>query len=191
MANVDIRASIIRQVSELLGKSQINQTSSGGPAGAAIDSAYDRLLPSILEGDDWRFATVTIELNKLEHTSNVPRFKSVYLLPDNYLRLNYLIPNTTDYDIQERYLYCNSDKLLAEIRFRVDESRFPPSFVDFFIFKLASELAAMPAFSVPAQLVSWLASEADKKYIKALSSNGQSVPSRSIVDAPLIDAGFW
>jgi hypothetical protein len=183
------KADIIRQASTLLGKSAVNQTSSSGPIGAALEDAYNRLLPAILEGDDWRFAAATQELNRLEHTSNVPRYKYVYQLPANYLRLNKTIPELIDYDIQENYLYTNVTTLTAEFRFLVDASKFSHTFTDFLVYKIALDVT--PIALVKPEYATWLERQADKKYLKALASNGQSIPPRDIVDKPFINAGFW
>jgi hypothetical protein len=182
------KADIIRQASTLLGKSQVNQTSTGGPAGNALEDAYERLLPALLEADGWRFATATVQLNRLEQTSNIARWHYVYQLPANYLRLNFLIPRV-DYDIQERHLYSNATTLTAEYRFLVDVSKLPATFIDFFIYKIAAECG--PVLNINKALVETLSMLADKKYLKALASNGQSVPTKEIVDNPFIDAGYW
>jgi len=183
------KADIIRQASSLLGKGQVNQTSSSGPLGAALNDAYDRVLPAVLEADDWRFAAATQELNRLEHTSNIKRWQYVYQLPANYLRINKMIPDLMDYDIQENHLYCNASKLAIEFRFLVDPSKFSATFTDFFVYKLACE--ASPIALAKPEYASWLQQQADKKYLKALASNGQSIPPREIVDNPFITAGYW
>ncbi len=183
------KADIIRQASALLGKGQVNQTSNDGPIGAALDDAYNRLLPAILEADDWRFAVATVQLNQLEHTSNIARFKHVYQLPADMLHLNKTIPEFVDYDIQENYLYTNANTITAEIRFLVDPSKFSAAFTDFLIYKIAADVT--PIVLAKSEYANWLATQADKKYLKALASNGQNIPPRHVVDNPFVWIGYW
>jgi len=183
------KADIIRQASTLLGKAAVNQTSDSGPIGAALEDAYNRLLPALLEADDWRFSTFTQELNRLQHTSNIKKYLYVYQLPAGYLRLNKLIPELIDYDIQENYLYCSATSLVAEFRFLVDAGKFPATFTDFLVYKLAVDVS--PIALVKPDYATWLDKKATEKYLKALASNGQSIPPRDIVDKPFINAGFW
>lgn len=191
MAFPTTKEEIIRQAAELIGQANINQSvGNASPLALTMGNAYDRIVRELLESYKWQFATATVQLNRLEQTSNIARWQYVYAMPASYLRIDALIPNS-DYDIQENHLYSNSTELSMEYRFMVDASKFSASFVSFLVYQLAYEVSTTPAANISEAKIAKLQKDAQLKFANALVNSSQTVPNRKLRDGSLITAGYY
>lgn len=110
----------------------------------AAEQAYDLLVPSILETNNWRFATQIAQLSKLPETPPSGSYwTSVYQLPAGFLKNIRIYPQNYEYDIYENFkIYSNwNGEIWMEYIFMPDPSRFPNLFALFVSYDIAVYLA--------------------------------------------------
>lgn len=116
----------------------------------AAEQAFDILLPSVLSSGNWRFS---MQIQQLSLSVEIPPiqtgWQNIYNLPAGYLKNIRIIPHNYRYEIyQDRQIWCNWGTLspvFMEYAFMPEISQLPASFVNYFIFEIASFLALSSA----------------------------------------------
>ena len=181
------RIQIISNALTIIGKGPVNDTSSIGDIGAAIEEAYDLLYPTFLAADNWRFNVRQQALSKLVQTPLIDNWDSIYQLPSDYLALIRLDPRS-DFQIYEDKVFSNANELNAEYRFLTLEANLPAYWVTYFVYALAEHVAL--AVALQESYAKVMEAKKDFAYSKALAVDGYSHPNQAIVDAPFISARF-
>ena len=140
------RVQIISQALTLLGQKPIMSLTNQSDIVTAADNSFDMLLQGTLSTGFWRFATTIIELQQIASTPIGGYWLYAYKLPTNYLKLVHLWPHNYDYEMYENSLmYSNFNNafqpLFLEYIFSPVVQNFPPYFVKYFIYEIASYLA--------------------------------------------------
>jgi len=183
------KVQIISRAFNLIGKGSISNIGTDQLSAAASD-AFDLLLEADLSGGMWRFAADIIQLNQLVQVPIDSRFRYIYQLPSDYLKLIRLYPQTWDFEIYKDgkiYTNVNNNLFLEYIRM-VDVTALPPYFVKYITHELASWLAASNA-QQPA-LTQYLDQKTDIYRSQAMAFDAQNRPQTPMVSAPVISNRF-
>jgi len=132
----------------LLGEAPITSLETESAPSQVANTLYATVLDAALASYPWRFALVETTLAKESSAPANEGWQYAYQLPSTYLHLNRVmvapgargsIPN---YEVVGELIYTNvSDGLLVETIQRPVESKFPPHFVKFLVYQLASDFA--------------------------------------------------
>jgi hypothetical protein len=179
------KVQIIANAIALLGKGPIATISSGGDFASFAENMYDLTISSVLAKGNWRFATAIVALSQLVAEPPVDDWQYAYQLPATYLALVRLYPDSRQFQIYEnKLMYANFNSASIEYRFLPDASRFPPHFVEFFTYYLASVIALTGGLT--GDIVTRLENKADKALGSALATEGASNPNYAIRGVPYI-----
>lgn len=137
------KTSIISLAINLLGHKPIQSLEDADDMVIVAEQAFDILLPSILSTGNWRFA---IKIEQLTLSTLVPPIQTgwsqIYLLPSGYLGNIRIIPQNYDYEIYANsQIWCNwgtESQVFMEYIFQPDISQLTPSFVNYFIYEIAT-----------------------------------------------------
>lgn len=185
------RVQIVSNAITLLGKKPINSLEGQGELVDAANQAYDFLLESCLSKGTWRFAVKQQQLALLQQTPIDNRFKYVYQLPADYIKMITLVP-TLRYDweiFENQRLYANfNDTVWAEYVFRPAPGQFPAYFNHYFVYELAVYLALSsaqkPEYYAP------LSAERALLFCQAAAFDAQSRPQTALQSQPAIRNRF-
>jgi len=156
----------------------------------AAEQAFDILLPSVLSTGNWRFS---MQIAQLSLSPIIPPiecgWQNVYLLPAGYLKNIRIIPQNLVYEIYAGGLiYCNWGTLspvYMEYAFLPDIAQLPMSFINYFIFEIASFLSLSNA-----QKPDYFAALEKKRTTQlaiAAATDAQNRPNFSQVTMPVLD----
>lgn len=156
----------------------------------AAEQAFDMLLPSVLSTCNWRFA---IQIAQLSLSPIVPptgtNWTSVYYLPAGFLKNIRIIPQNYVYEIYTgNLIYTNwgtDTPVYMEYAFQPDISLLPMSFVNYFIYEIASFLALGSA-----QKPEYFAALEQKRIMAlavAAAGDAQNRPQASQVSIPVLN----
>lgn len=153
----------------------------------SADQAYDMLLPTVLSWGNWRFATQIQQLSKtLETPPTETRWSSIYLLPAGFLKNLRIWPQNYDYDFYEnRKIYTNWTGVIhMEYIFEPDPSLFPPHFVAYFVYEIATFLALSNAQKT--EYFDKLEAKRIQQQGISMAVEAQNRPNYSQVDFPVL-----
>jgi len=113
-----------------------------------VDQVYDSFAQNILTIGNWHFATKKQQLSQ-STTTPINQWSYIYNLPADFLKLITVwdssgthILSVNEFELyEERNLYSNLDGLWIDYLYYINESYWPPHFVEFAITALAAELA--------------------------------------------------
>ena len=149
MAFTDI--DICSQALVLIGEKPITSFTDGTTPAIASENLYEATVQDLLGNYPWRFATAQAQLTRL---ANAPatEWDAAYQLPNDLLSVETVMvqDRVIDFDRFEDRLFCNAtenDAVILEGTYRVAEQFWPPYFLSYLRFVLASKFA----FSVAAQ----------------------------------------
>lgn len=180
------RVQIISNAITLLGKKPINALEGQGELVDAANQAYDLLLDSALAKGTWRFAVKQVQLSLLVDQPVDSRFRYIYQLPADYLKMITLWPLRYDWEIFENQkLYANfNDTVWAEYVFKPASGFFPAYFDHYFVYELAVYLALSsaqkPEYYAP------LSQERALLFCQAAAFDAQSRPQTALMSKPAI-----
>ena len=130
----------------LLGHKPITTLDNADDLTIAAEQAFDIFLPSVLSTGNWRFAK---QIQQLSLSPIIPpvgiNFRNVYYLPAGYLQNIRVIPQNYVYEIYANSLiYCNwgtQTPVYMEFSFVPPINQIPASFINYFIYEIASFLS--------------------------------------------------
>lgn len=141
------KVTIISNAITLLGHTPIVSLDAGDSMVVSAEQAYDLLLPSVLSSNNWRFAVTSQQLSQSIETAPFP-WKTVYLLPANWLKTIRVIPNIYVWDIYENSkIYAQySGVWYMDYVFQPDLTQLLPAhFATYFVYEIAAYLALSSA----------------------------------------------
>ena len=131
-----------------LGSNTLSSFEEATPQSITTAQIYEIFIESLLTRSNWHFAMKKQQLTRLSGAP-INEWTYKYVLPADMLKLRAVwnssqtsILTIDEYEIFEvRNLYANDTSLWADYIYRIDESYWPPFFVEFVISALAAELA--------------------------------------------------
>jgi len=140
------KTSIISLAVMLLGHKPIISLDNADDMVISAEQAFDILLPSVLGTGNWRFS---IQIQQLTLSTEVPppqtNFQQIYLLPAGYLKNIRIIPQNYVYEIySNNQIWCNwgtQSPIYMEYAYLPDISQLPATFVNYFIYEIATFLS--------------------------------------------------
>lgn len=183
------KVQIISNALSLMGKKIIVELGQDDLSDAA-EQAFDMLVPAEFETGFWRFATTQAQLSQINAQPITDRFRYIYKLPANYLKMVCLIPQNWDFEIYEnKQLYCGlNNPLYIEYIFMPEITNFPFSFCKFISYLIADYLSLSNAQSVQYQGV--FAQKAEIWKSIALANDAQNRPQTPLQSKPIITNRF-
>lgn len=144
MANTKV--SMVSNAITLLGHAPIASFEGGDQMVVAAEQAFDMLLPAILAENNWRFAAQIQQLSESVEVPPTP-WKTIYLLPADWLKTIRVYPNIYVWEIYENSkVYAQfQGTFFMEYIFQPDISKLPAHFVKYFILEVAAYLALSSA----------------------------------------------
>jgi hypothetical protein len=156
----------------------------------AAEQAFDILLPSVLGTGNWRFAT---QISQLSLSTQIPplqtNWQNIYLLPSGYLKNIRIIPNNYVYEIYANsQIWCNwgtQTEVFMEYAFLPPIEQLPATFINYFIYEIAS-LLALSSAQKPEYYAALVAAK-NIQWAIAQSTDAQNRPQYSQADIPVLD----
>lgn len=144
------KTSIISLAVMLMGHAPIQTLDNADDLVTAAEQAFDILLPSVLATGNWRFS---MKIEQLVLSTQVPppqtNWQNIYLLPAGYLKNIRIIPQNYVYEIYSNsQIWCNwgtMSPVFMEFAYLPDIAQLPASFVNYFIYEIASFLCLSSA----------------------------------------------
>lgn len=136
---------ICQQALVVIGAQPIASFDDGTTESIACSNLYENTVRDELSQYRWRFATNQVQLSRLVDFPSA-KWKAAYQLPPGCLAVATVFVNDipTDFDRYEDNIFCNaleSDVVILEGTFYVDEQFWPPYFVQMIVYRIASQLA--------------------------------------------------
>lgn len=140
------KTSIISLAVMILGHKPIQSLDDADDMVIAAEQAFDILLPSVLGTGNWRFS---IQIQQLTLSTLIPppqtNWTQIYLLPSGYLKNIRIIPQNYVYEIYANsQIWCNwgtQSPIFMEYAFLPEIAQLPATFVNYFIYEIATFLA--------------------------------------------------
>lgn len=169
----------------LLGGSPLSSFTEGSTEAVIASQLYKTTYHALLTETLWHFATRHKKLFK--HVEKPKgNYSSKFQLPVDLL---YVVKcSVDDYEIYERNLHANSDEILIEYVYPVDEVNLPPYFVTALEYTLASKFA-IPLTGNTTR-AKFFVDEAEKKLRKARTIDASQRPNTPLSDSPYVSARF-
>jgi len=173
----------------LLGHKVVTTLDDADDLVVAAEQAYDILLPSVLSTGNWRFCK---KIEQLVLSTEVPPiqtgWQNIYLLPAGYLQNIQIIPNNYVYEIySNNQIWCNwgtMSPVYMEFSFVPEPNELPASFVNYFIYEIATLLALSNAQKP--DYATYLESKKNTQWAIAAASDAQNRPQFVKWDIPTL-----
>lgn len=132
-----------------VGHAPVQSLASSDALVQAAVAIWDIKLPAVLASGNWRFATQTAELTKLNEPAPHP-WTNVFSLPAGWLKTIKMHPAIYDWDIyHDKKIYTYEyGPLYMDYCYMVDVSQFPAHFTDYFVYEIAAPLCLSNAQKV-------------------------------------------
>lgn len=180
---------IISQASILCGRQGFNSVDAGGSFAQDGSALYQTLVTAELGSNRWRFAQAFQAMGVL--TTLTPSFDNwsyYWEMPADLLML-FRIDPMVNYAVFGNRVLTNTNQSLTVIYAKsVPVSKWPATFSMYIIYKLASVMAISVTNSD--RMVARIKGDADMWESRALFSDGQSTPARSIRSQPYVDVRY-
>lgn len=142
---------ICSQALVMIGAEPISSFSDGTTESIVATTLYEATVQDTLGNYPWRFATAQAVLTRLAAEPET-EWDAAYQLPSNILSIETVMinDNAIDFDRFEDRIFCNAtetDEVILEATYRVDEQFWPPYYINY----LRLRLASLFAHSVAAQ----------------------------------------
>jgi len=144
------KTSIVSLAVMILGHKPIITLDDADDMVISASQAFDILLPSVLATGNWRFS---MKIEQLTLSTEVPppqtNWTQIYLLPAGYLKNIRIIPQNYVYEIYaNNQIWCNwgtQSPIFMEYAFLPEIAQLPASFVNYFIYEIATFLCLSTA----------------------------------------------
>lgn len=136
--------SIINNALQLLGCNRLTSMTDNTPEAKAASNTYNDSLKTILSECCWSFASKRVSLNKI--ANKTPEWtkdgKNTYFqLPSDFVEVFEVSDENALWEIEGESILANVSELgIKYVYFLTDASKYSASFVDAFIYKLASDM---------------------------------------------------
>lgn len=180
---------IISQASIICGRQSFASLDSGGSFAQDGSALYQSLVTAELGSNRWRFAQEFQDMGVL--TTLTPSFDSwqyYWELPSDLLMLFRIDPMVEYVVFGNRVLTTTNQSLTAIYAKSVPVSKWPATFSMYIIYKLASMMAISVTNSD--RMVARIKGDADMWESRALFSDGQSSPARSLRSQPYVNVRY-
>lgn len=155
----------------------------------SASQAFDILLPSVLGTGNWRFS---MKIEQLVLSTEIPppqtNWTQIYLLPAGYLKNIRIIPQNYVYEIySNNQIWCNwgtQSPVFMEFAFQPEIAQLPATFVNYFIYEIASFLA-LSAAQKP-EYFQALEAKKNVQWAIAASADAQNRPQFVKYDIPML-----
>ncbi len=125
----------------MLGQTPISSLSQNAPRAEKCNAVFSMLRDAELGSHNWKFATVYVDLSRVDETPDF-NYDYSYQLPGDFLKLTQPDDNTIEYRIVGDKLYTNADEIGIEyIKQVTDSGSFSVQFTDLLTARIAKELA--------------------------------------------------
>ena len=181
------RVDIIQNALVLMGLKPDANIIDSSEAESTANQAYDLIYPQIISINNWRFSIKLQRLNQLDEIFELKDWKYVFALPNDYLGLIGIHPNT-NYSIYGKNIVANVKDITLEYKFLPDIEDAPAYFDEYFVLELAAHLGQSMAEN--SNLAAFFANKALMLKAEAIYQDNQSVPSPEILDDPFISVRF-
>ena len=158
-----------------------------------VSNLYDDTKKGLMYYTFWNFATHKVQLSALTETPTDVNYTQAFQLPGDYIRVKGVFDDNgalrTNYSVENNKIYASHNPLFLEYIRQMDESNFPPFFIEDLIAKLAYEICE--GVTGVGTLQDRLANEFQRKLAKAMTVDGQETPPQRIIaidDARLVRA---
>lgn len=180
------KVQIISNSISLLGHEPILSLDDGDNMVVAAEQAFDMLLPGVLADNNWRFATQIQQLSQSIETPPDP-WKTIYLLPADWLKTIRVYPNIYCWEIYENQkVYAQIEgEFWMEYVFQPDVSKLPAHFVRYFCYEIAAYLALSNAHQV--SFYAALEARRITAYASAAAVEAQNRPQFTQVTFPVLN----
>lgn len=136
---------ICQQALVLIGAQPLTSFDDGTTESIACVNLYENAVRDELSQYRWRFASNQLQLSRLVDVPSA-KWEAAYQLPPECLSISTVFVNDIpiDFDRYEDNVFCNaseSDIVILEGTFRVDEQFWPAYFVQMIVYRIASQLA--------------------------------------------------
>lgn len=180
------RVQLVSNAITLLGEKPINSLEGQSELVDAANQAFDFLIDSILSAGIWRFSVAQKQLSLLVAEPVDTRFKYIYQLPADYIKMITIWPVSWDWEIFENQkLYANfNNERYAEYVFRPAVGLWPAYFNHYFVYELAIYLSLSSAQKP--EYYATLKAERDYRFSVAMATDAQSRPATGLQSKPAI-----
>lgn len=183
------KTQIISNALAILGKKIITNLGTDDITNAA-EQAFDMLYPAEIEIGKWRFATTLQQLSLVNAVPLTVRYRYIFKLPADYLKLINIQPQMWDFEIYEnKQLYCNfQGPLFIEYQFLPDISQLTYSFCAYMAYLVAEYLCLSNAQSV--QYAQYLTPKVEFYRAVSKAADSQNRPQTPLQSHPAISNRF-
>lgn len=131
------------------GVNVISSFDEGSTESIFLKEWYELVVESELSLHPWRFATKTVDLGSPLADEPTSRFNVAHQKPNDCIHIDTILEDDTpiEFDIMEDQIHSNDTStatLIAEYRYRADESKWSPYFKMLIVYRLAT----MMSFSI-------------------------------------------
>lgn len=183
------KTSIVSLAVMLLGHKPIITLDDADDMVLSASQAFDILLPSVLATGNWRFS---MKIEQLVLSTEIPppqtNWTQIYLLPAGYLKNIRIIPQNYVYEIySNNQIWCNwgtQSPVYMEFAFLPEIAQLPASFVNYFIYEIATFLCLSTA-----QKPDYFSALEQKKNVQwaiAAAADAQNRPQFVEYDIPML-----
>jgi len=183
------KTSIVSLAVMLLGHKPIQTLDDADDMVISASQAFDILLPSVLATGNWRFS---MKIQQLTLSTEIPptqtNWNQIYLLPAGYLKNIRIIPQNYVYEIYANsQIWCNwgtQSPIFMEYAFLPEIAQLPASFINYFIYELATFLCLSTA-----QKPDYFTALENKKNVQwaiAAAADAQNRPQFVEYDIPML-----
>lgn len=180
---------IISQASVICGRQGFNTLDDGGSFATDGGALYQTLVTAELGSNRWRFAQEFQAMGVLATlTPNFDNWRYYWEMPADLLMLFRIDPMVPYIVFGNRILTNDNQSRTAIYAKSVPVSKWPATFSMYIVFKLASMMAISVTNSD--RMVARIKGDADMWESRALFSDGQNTPARSIRSQPYVDVRY-
>lgn len=177
----------------LLGKQPVSSLDNNTqPIVNSANNLFDKKCKTIIQGNNWRFATKTQQLPLVNQQPEPNLYwKQIYQLPADFLQIRRLYDYYGMYEVFGKQVWIPSilslqQQLWCEYAYMPDVSIFPDSFCEYLAYEIAVILALSNAQSPV--LADFLRREANSKYAEASAADNRNRPNVQIQRNPFLSA---
>jgi len=135
---------IVNSALAMMGVNPIMAFTDNTKTAQIVNQIYPQVVNYCLSLHNWNFALDRVKLPKLSNNPNSDKWKYAYQEPANVLKIESVRDGNDDFVEYEEIgnvIYTNADTVYLRFVKYVDESYYPPYFIEVVKYKLASELA--------------------------------------------------
>jgi len=171
-----------------LGNKQITSLDNQSDIVNAGEQAFDVLFPVSISEHTWRFCCRIQQVSQLVTEPIVSRWRYIYQLPRDYLRMIKQDPHNYEFEIYElKHMYSNmAGPLYIEYMYQPVIAQLPYYFNNYLALRIADHLALSNAHNVAYSQK--LRNDMEVARTQALAADAQNRPQSAIASQPIISS---